>query len=183
MALDQRLGAILRTRREPIMAQVRLAWWREMLERDPMQWPQGEPVLEALREWGDPSGLAALVSGWEALLSEELSSEVIAEFIAGRGAAFAGLARELGVDAIEPARRAAEIWALADLAANISDEAERARVVVYGRDLRVPRLPRALRPLAILAGLGAEALRKGGAPLISGRASALLVLRIGLFGR
>ncbi|KRA83272.1 hypothetical protein [Altererythrobacter sp. Root672] len=177
------MTAILRLRREPLMAQVRLAWWRETLGRDPARWPLGEPVLEALREWRDPSGLAALASGWEALLSEDLTSDVIAEFIAGRGAAFTCLARELGVEATEDARAAAEVWALADLAANISNDAERARVVGYRKDLSVPRLPRSLRPLAVLAGLGAAALRKGGAPLLSGRASALLVLRIGLIGR
>jgi phytoene synthase len=183
LALDRRMATILRSRREPIMAQVRLAWWRETLARDPSHWPQGEPLLEALREWRDPSGLAELASGWEALLSDELSPGVIAEFIAGRGAAFTCLARELGVDATEHARAAAEIWALADLAAHVSDSAERAGVVGYRTDLSVPRLPRSLRPLAILAGLGAAALRKSGAPLLSGRASALLVLRIGLVGR
>ncbi|MBT2133673.1 hypothetical protein KK137_04935 [Croceibacterium sp. LX-88] len=183
LALDRRMATILRSRREPIMAQVRLAWWRETLARDPLHWPQGEPLLEALREWRDPSGLAELASGWEALLSDELSSGVIAEFISGRGAAFTCLARELGVDVTEHARAAAEIWALGDLAAHVSDSAERDRVVGYRTDLSVPRLPRSLRPLAILAGLGAAALRKGGAPLLSGRASALLVLRIGLIGR
>jgi hypothetical protein len=32
LALDARLAAILRGRREPIAAQLRLAWWREMLD-------------------------------------------------------------------------------------------------------------------------------------------------------
>lgn len=183
LALDQRMATILRGRREPIIAQVRLAWWRDMLALDPAAWPRGEPVLEMLREWRDPSGLAALASGWEALLSEDLSPAEIGEFIGGRGETFACLARELEVDAVEEARAAAEVWALADLAANISSETEKARVVEYGEGRRVPRLPRLLRPLAVLAGLGAAALRKGGAPLLDGRGSALLALRIGLVGR
>jgi len=62
LALDARLAAILRGRREPLAAQLRLAWWREMFARPPSDWPAGEPLLEALRGWRDPSGLAALAS-------------------------------------------------------------------------------------------------------------------------
>src|SRR5688572_12594424 len=71
-ALDVRLAAILRARREPIAAQLRLAWWREMLARPTTEWPRGEPVLDSLRDWRDPSGLAPLAEGWEALLGEAL---------------------------------------------------------------------------------------------------------------
>jgi len=183
LALDARLAAILRVRREPIAAQLRLAWWREMLARPAGEWPRGEPVLDALRGWRDPSGLAELAEGWEALLAETLTSESIAEFIAGRGQAFVCLARELGIDPVGSAEEAARIWALADLAANISDDAERGLVVEHGCDLALPRLSASLRPLAVLAGLGARALRRGGVPLLSGPGSALLALRIGLTGR
>ena len=183
LALDARLAAILRARREPIAAQLRLAWWREMLARPAAEWPRGEPVLDTLRGWRDPSGLTELAGGWEALLAETLVPEAIAEFVAGRGRAFACLARELGVEPVEAAEKAARIWALADLAANISNGAERALVVECGRDLAPPPLPAPLRPLAVLAGLGAAALRKGGVPLLSGPGSALLALRIGFAGR
>lgn len=184
LALDARLGAVLRARREPIAAQLRLAWWRETLERPPAEWPLGEPVLEALRCWRDASGLAALAGGWEALLSDALTTAAVAEFVDGRGQAFAGLARELGVERVDVAADAARLWALADLAANISDGEERRLVVEYGRSLeQAPPLPASLRPLAVLAGLGAAALRHGGAPLLDGPRSALLALRIGLGGR
>lgn len=183
LALDARLAAILRARREPIAAQLRLAWWRDTLARPAAEWPRGEPVLDALRGWRDPSGLAELAQGWEALLAETLTPETVAEFAAGRGHAFACLACELGVGPVERAEEAARIWALADLAANLSGEQERALVVEHGRGLAPPPLPPSLRPLAVLAGLGALALRKGGAPLLSGPGSALLALRIGLAGR
>jgi len=183
LALDARLGAILRARREPLAAQLRLAWWRDTLALPPDRWPRGEPVLEALRGWRDPSGLDQLAVGWEALLCDALTAEAIAEFVAGRGHAFACLARQLGAQAIDRAEEAARIWALADLAANISDGAERALVVDYGRHLAVPPLSASLRPLAVLAGLGARALRQGGVPLLSGPGSTLLALRIGLAGR
>jgi 15-cis-phytoene synthase len=160
-----------------------LAWWRDIIARPADQWPRGEPVLDALRCWRDPWGLSALAVGWEALLAETLTAAAIAEFVAGRENAFAGLARELGVEPVEGAERAARIWALADLAANISDGEEKALVVEYGRNLAPPPLSASLRSLAVLAALGAAALQKGGAPLLSGPGSTLLALRIGLTGR
>jgi phytoene synthase len=76
------------------------------------------------------------------------------------------------------------VWALADLAANLSDAGERQLVLDQARKLpSAPVLPRALRALAVLAGLGATALENGGAPLLAGPRSALLALRIGLAGR
>lgn len=183
LALDERLAAILRVRREPIAAQLRLAWWRDVLARAPCDWPRGEPVLDSLRDWRNPSGLSDLAVGWEALLAESLTPAGIAEFVAGRGSSFACLARELGVEAVDSAEEAARIWALADLAANVSDDAERTLVVDYGRALVPPPLSGSLRPLAVLAGLGARALRRGGGPLLSGPGSTILALRIGLAGR
>jgi phytoene synthase len=124
------------------------------------------------------------VEGWEALLADELSPSLIAEFVDGRGQAFAALARELGAQAPEAAAGAARIWALADLAANLSDGAERNLAIAYGRELPAPpRLSASLRPLAVLAGLGAAALAAGGRPLLAGPRDALRALRIGFTGR
>jgi phytoene synthase len=184
LALDARLAQIVRGRREPLPAQLRLAWWREMLARPTAEWPQGEPLLEALRGWRDPTGLAALPSGWEALLADALDPPAIAEFVDGRGQACATLAAELGVEAVDDAAAAARIWALADLAANLSDGRERELAVEYGRSLgSPPRLSSSLRPLAVLAGLGAAALARGGGDLLAGPSGMLLALRIGLTGR
>lgn len=184
LALDARLAAVLRGRREPIATQLRLAWWRDMLEMPQNEWPQGEPVLAVMQSWRKPGRLVPLVTGWEALLSDELTPAVIAEFVDGRAEGFAALAGELGVARVEDAAAAARIWALADLAANISDGAERRLVVQYGRSLPpAPRLSASLRPLAVLAGLGEAALAQNGAPLLQGPRSLLLALRIGLAGR
>jgi phytoene synthase len=183
-ALDQRLSTILRTRREPIAAQMRLAWWRETLASPVAGWPRGEPSLDAVRLWRDPSGLAVLPAGWEALLAEDLTPAVIAEFVGARVEAFACLARELGVSSPANAAAAGEIWALADLAAHLADGAEKELVIAYGiTRLPSPQLPASLRPLAVLAGLGARALGQGGAPLLTGPRSTFLALRIGLAGR
>jgi phytoene synthase len=184
LALDARLAQILRGRREPLGAQLRLAWWREMLERPAAQWPGGEPLLDSLREWRDPAALAALPSGWEALLAEQLTRAAIGEFAEARSEAFAALARELEVAAAGDAAAAARIWAHADLAANLSAGAERELAVDLGRRLGPPpRLAASLRPLAVLAALGAAALARGGGDLLIGPRSTLLALRIGLLGR
>jgi phytoene synthase len=184
LALDARLGAVLRGRREPLAAQLRLAWWRDRLATRQSEWPPGEPLLEALRCWRAPAGLGALVDGWEALLAEALTPPLIGEFVDGRAQAFAALARELGSDRASDAEVAARTWAFADLAANVSSEAERGTVLEYARNVPPPpRLSSSLRPLAVLADLGAAALRRGGGPLLAGPRSALAALRIGLTGR
>jgi len=183
-ALDARLAAILRGRREPIAAQLRLAWWRDVLAQPSARWPRGEPALDALRGWREPAALAGLPAAWEALLVDNLDPAAIAEFVDGRGQAFAALAGELGVERVADAAAAGQVWALADLAANMSDGAERQLVIDYGRSLAPPpRLSASLRPLAVLAALGAAALARGGGELLGGLGSALLALRIGLTGR
>lgn len=187
LALDVRLAAIVRKRREVVLVQVRLAWWRDLLAQPVAQWPRGDAVLDALAGWHDPAALVPLVDGWEALLADDLSPGMIAQFTDGRAQAFAALARE--VDASDPAQaalagQAGQTWALADLAANLSDGAERQQVLDHARTLpRPPRLPALLRPLAVLAALGHRALGQGGGPLLSGPKSAWLALRTGFFGR
>lgn len=155
-----------------------------MLARPKSEWPAGEPLLEALRAWGEPAPLAGLAEGWEALLADDLTPAAVAEFVGGRARAFVALAHELGAYPPEAAGEAAKIWALADLAANLSDGAERDLAVEYGRGLgNPPRVSASLRPLAVLAGLGASALADGGRPLLAGPGSLLTALRIGMTGR
>lgn len=184
LALDERLASVIRGRREIIASQMRLAWWRDLLARPPREWPSGEPLLDALPVWHDAKQLGPLVDGWEALLADDLSPAIIAEFVEGRAKAFAALAHELGAASPEAAADAARIWALADLAAHLSSGEERNLVVEYGRSLPPPpHLPASLRPLAVLAALGSHALGNGGAPLLSGPRSAFTALRTGMTGR
>ena len=186
-ALDTRLAGFVRRGSEPLAAQMRLAWWRETLGEPPAGWPKGDPLLELLRGWRAPERLVALVDGWELLLAERFDRQAITDFAGGRVQGWLALADQIGAQAagVEPAARA---WAMGDLAGNLSDPAERARVVEIARDeplaepFAAPRM-RALRPLAILGGLGRRALAKGGAPLLGGRGAALAALRLGLFAR
>lgn len=184
LALDGRLAGVLRSASEPMLAQIRLAWWRDILGREAAERPSGEPLVALLEPWGREAGeLVALVDGWEQLVEiESFGPGEMRAFCRGRGAAWAGLARVAGCHEMQDAARAAgEGWALADLASRLSASAERdvAARLVCEHDWRAIALPRALRPLAILHGL---ARRSRGRSAPDGRAL-LIAMRIGLFGR
>ncbi len=185
MALDARLAGIVRASREPLLAQLRLAWWREQLAAPAGQRPAGEPLLALLDHWGEErAALAALVDGWEALLGEApLAQELLVEFAQGRAAACAALARRLA-PATDPqeAGRAGRNWALVDLAARVSHPDERIAGLhlAQGLDWSRPKLGRELRPLLILHGLARGG--RGGEGMMSGPASLILAVRLGLFG-
>jgi phytoene synthase len=184
MALDARLSAGLRARSEPIAKQLRLAWWRETLTETSPSSANADPVLKMLQSWRDPGCLSVLPDAWEVLLSEDLTERAVRDFATGRARAFVCLAQELGAGHAGEVEAAAKVWALADLAAHVSSGDERDLVVALGGTLpSADPLPRMMRPLAVLAGLGHRALQRGGEPLLSGPASMLLALRVGLTGR
>ena len=185
-ALDCRLAGIVRGTREPLLGQVRLAWWRDRLGEKPEAWPEGEPVLAVLRLWGAETGaLSALVDGWESLLGDPpLDGDALERFADGRANAFGALARLLQADPDE-AMRAARGWALVDLSGKLGDPSERsaARELADQLDWRRSRLPRSLRPLAMLHGLARRAMLRGEGELLAGGAAGLVALRLGLLGR
>ena len=185
LALDKRLAGILRNSREPMMAQLRLAWWREQLGTDSASWPEGEPLLAALRGWnGRHASLVALVDGWEALTGDApLPGSAFEQLAEGRGLAFAALAGN--ERAAATALRMGRGWALADLAAHLGNDEERraAHTLAAAQDWRPGRLPRELRTLAVLHALASAGLRGTGnrdkVPL-----NALLsAMRVGILGR
>ncbi|WP_395394955.1 hypothetical protein WBP07_06385 [Novosphingobium sp. BL-8A] len=185
LALDQRLAGLLRHSREPMMAQIRLAWWRETLDRDAGEWPEGEPLLAALRSWnGKHRALVKLVDGWEALTGEApLAPSALEEMVEGRAAAFAGLAHALGREReAETARALGRRWALADLSTKLNHPGESVvvRRLAQAEAGRASRVSRTLRPLAVLEGLARDAMASEG----QGSARAVLkAMRIGLLGR
>lgn len=72
LALDGRLAGVLRSASEPMLAQIRLAWWRDILGREAAERPSGEPLVALLEPWGREAGeLVALVDGWEQLVETE----------------------------------------------------------------------------------------------------------------
>lgn len=185
LALDTRLAGIVRSAREPMLAQLRLAWWRDRLSGDPAGWPKGEPLLARLSGWNaEIAGLAALVDGWEALLGDApLDVEALSSFADGRAAAGAALAGVLGADRGD-AKAAARRWALADLALHLGDPVERTSAVkLLGAALPGGRLSRPMRPLTVLAGLSARAIRRGAGEALSGPGALVAAIRLGILGR
>jgi phytoene synthase len=162
LALDQRLGGIVRAAREPLIAQMKLAWWRDRLGSPPAEWPAGEPLLAILASWGGAAGeLVGLVDGWEAVLLAGESSELIA----ARGQAAAALARVLGVPAAAGlAEQTGRRWCEAEFG------------LLPDGSARLPRLPKVLRALSVLAKLSESS---GQSKLLR----FLAAMRIGLFGR
>lgn len=187
LALDTRLAGLLRNSREPMLAQLRLSWWRESLGQPADKWPEGEPLLAALRTWnGHHGGLVSLVNGWEALTGAAPLPETALEAMAqGRAAAFATLAQALDCNAdLRMVQRLARSWALADLAMRLGHESERnaARALALADRARGLRVPRALRPLQVLHALAARRLDKGEDAATS-PAAVLAAMRVGLLGR
>lgn len=119
--LDAGFAAILATGTQPLISQLRLAWWREALERLDTAPPPAEPVLQALAAQVLPvvrgTELAAMEEGWLMLLSNEaLTADELGRYAALRGGLlFDYSARLLGVSDF-PVKDGGALWALADLA-------------------------------------------------------------------
>ncbi|MFL6778369.1 MAG: hypothetical protein ACJ8E8_04940 [Sphingomicrobium sp.] len=168
---------------QPALGAIRLAWWREALQRLDHSPPPPEPRLQAaaaeLLTMGVTGAmLSGLEDGWATLLDEEPDIERVVE----RGTRlFAMGARLLGADdrRLDPA---AKLFALAQVA--------RKRLMPTSHPtkqldmLAGHRFPRRLRPLTALARLAARDVKQAPAieaEAVPGRALALLSHR--LFGR
>jgi len=184
--LDLRLSRLVAQQREPMLTQMRLAWWRDRLREEASGFHHDEPVLAMLAGWGaQRADLIALVDGWEALLADPpLPDFAVCNFAQGRAQAFSALAIRAALpQQREEAARAVFDWALADLAAHLSDPDElgQVRAIAGERDWRPARLEKRLRPLTVLHGLAAR--QKGAGPLLVGIRDGLAAIRLGLLGR
>ena len=157
--LDHRLSRAVAGASEPLIGQLKLAWWRDRMREPASRWPLGEPLLAALKSFdGERAALEALVDGWEGLIDDTGSGE-LSRLAAARAGAVAALARIVGC-AVDPQTIAtlAQQWTLPG----------------EGKAKAV-RLPRALRPLLILANLPD--------PAQSGPMALLRIVRLGMLGR
>lgn len=185
--LDRRLARIVARTTEPMLGQMRLAWWRGALGQPVAERPQGDAVLDAIGvHWaGREAALIAMVDAWEILVTAEtLGESELAAFGAGRAAFFGALVEGLGPQKLARVAAAGRCWALADAAASVSDKTEQARLIAAALAERPEpgvRLPSSLRGLAVLEALARRALRRGGRPLLEGRGAALAALRAAIF--
>jgi phytoene synthase len=157
------------------VSRIRLAWWREALERLDEAPAPPEPVLQGIQDLVMPAGiagaeLAAMEEGWAILLDE--AAPDFDRYAALRGGLLFGFSARL-LHAADPRVAAAgESWALVDLARHSSrrDEAARALEAASEREVQ-GKWPRPLRPLAMLISLvrrdvrrGADSLERAGSP-------------------
>jgi phytoene synthase len=161
--LDSALGASLAGGREPMISRIKLAWWREALERLDRERAPAEPVLQELEAHVLPAAiggaeLAAMEEGWTILASPEaLDPDALGAYARARGALlFRHSARLLG-DPESAVDEAGEAWALVDLARHCATAADSDIALAAARERKLPRhWPSRLRPLGMLAVLAAR---------------------------
>lgn len=165
-SLDEAFGRVLATGREPMVGRIRLAWWREALERLDGAPPPAEPVLQAVAARLLPAGLsgarlAAMEAGWAAALGDQpLEPVEIETYAAARGGLLFGFTAELLGAPDHPVGAAGAVWALVDLARHSSEPSDVAALLAAAGRQRLPtRWPRRLRPLGMLAVLAQRDLK------------------------
>ena len=181
-SIDDALADIVTSSTQPALGAIRLAWWREALERLDANPPPSEPRLRAAAAELLPRGikgamLAKLEDGWATLLDEEPDIERVAgrgvqlfeigaRLLGGSGELMTAAGRLYGYGSALRRGLLPRQWPTAEL-----------------RQLSRHRFPRVLRPLTALARLAARDAKQ--TPSIEpeatpGRAAALLTHR--LFG-
>jgi phytoene synthase len=166
--LDVALGAALAGGRDALAGQLRLAWWREALERLDAAPPPAEPVLQGLAAHVLPAGvggaaLAGMEEAWRQLLADgPLGGEALDHYAEARGGAlFRHSARLLGLPD-HPVETAGRRWALVDFARRSANPAEaRAAFDAAGRIEAPAPMPPQLRPLEMLSVLNRRDLARG----------------------
>ena len=185
-AMEVRLSSIIARMTEPMLAQMRLAWWRDQLACPVQARPRGDAVLDALgSHWaGAEHRIAALVDGWEVWTKPDHSVDDVGIFLEGYAAPFGTLAANClpGIDA-----RAGAVngqWYGAGIAFLMEQRlCGGTRVLDLAPTLSErTRMPRKLRSLSIAGGLGQRVVLNRRGPLFGDRGSALAAVRLGLFG-
>lgn len=165
--LDVTFASVLATGTDRTISRIRLAWWREALERLDEAPPPPEPLLRALAAHVLPAGiagaeLAVMEEGWAVLLSDAaLAGDDLRAYAMARGGRLFRLSARLLGDPDFPVERAGALWALADLARH-SAKSEEAQAVLASAPPQDPmRWPRRLRPLGMLAALARRDVERG----------------------
>lgn len=186
LQLDRRLARIVARTSEPMLGQMRLAWWRDALSNKLADRPRGDAVLDGIgAHWaGREAALIAMVDAWEVLVTaERIGYEDAKSFGIGRGEFFTAIAGLEDVSNRDRLAAAGYRWAMADAAVAVSQPDERDVLIQVGlaRAHLNESFPRSLRGLAVLEALALRALRGGGQPLMAGRGAALTALRAAIF--
>ena len=155
------MEAVVARATDPLLARVKLAWWREQLEALDNGSPPAEPRLRAVAEELLPRGVAgadvaALETGWATLLDDPVDFDLVQ----ARGQALFGLSAAL-IGTNDP---------LLDTSGTLYGLMSSARTGLAVDDARIAsllaaagahRVRRPLRPVSALARLAARDARHG----------------------
>jgi phytoene synthase len=164
--LDVTFASVLATGSDRTISRIRLAWWREALERLDEAPAPAEPVLQALAAHVLPavSGaeLAEMEEGWAALLCDEAPTDAeLEEHAAARGGRLFSYGARLLGNRDFPVEAGGRLWALADVARHSSRADEAQAAIALAPTQAQAKWPRVLRPLGMLAALAARDVERG----------------------
>ena len=181
IAFDLRLTMVFTQVKEPALAQIRLAWWRDQFNRaivGDLPSPPDPLLASLIDSWrGQYHALIDLIDGWEDILvGPSEGAPRLSDFENAYASAFSSLAsiaerEQAATDAAVHGR----LWGTAKL---LQLGLERCS----GFEIPLPRIPRTLRSLFIIGGLSRRAIFKGGQPLLGDRLSPIVAMRLGLLG-
>lgn len=155
--VDEAMAAVVVRASEPALAAIKLAWWREQLEKLDSEAPPAEPRLQAAAAELLPRGisghdLASLATGWAILLDERPE----AALVEARGDFLFKLAATLLGASHGGLAAAGRLYARMDVT--------RRRLADFrsaADEALLPRFPPKLRPLTALACLARRDLFRG----------------------
>ena len=131
LEFDNRMMAIASKGQEPVLKQLRYAWWREQLGKPTDQRPKGEPLLARITVENSPlkleEALSELLDSWDIVVSSEdddAQSALDKACIVRGNAIFGHCADWVGVNqpAVEKARKAGAIWSRQSFGLGIASE-------------------------------------------------------------
>lgn len=129
-ALDARLAGVFKSVRDPGIAAIRFAWWRDALAFDDRAKGRGDPLIDAWRVFGLTSAhrllLEQVINGWTHLVGlERLEEQPLRAFAEARGGGlFALLASAKATPPDASLRDAGALWALWDVAGHVARSQE-----------------------------------------------------------
>lgn len=160
-ALDNRLAESALGASEPLLGQVRIAWWRDRLADIDKAGDSGEPLLALFHDLEgqgtDLSAASGLVDHWEAVLLGDDGDDTVslATALDGRGEALFALAGQCG-EADPVQRQWAAHWSRWDWLRRLQEDRAETLWQQWRSDITQPPrkvFDRAARPLSMLCRL------------------------------
>ena len=183
--LTVRITKLLDEVREPLIGQIKLAWWRDMmamLAEKPENLPKGEPLLAEMQvHWRGEAGLGALVDAAEAVLMAEDQAERVKAASEFGDQLFLLSGRAISA---QPLPSSGARWGLLWAAYVHRGSEEAPEFLEAGKAASTPAkstFGKGAKSLMMLDRLAAQILSENGAR--DYRREGMILLRVGLFGR